>query len=146
MIEFKYNQNIFETNCSTIVNPVNCIGVMGKGLALEIKNKYPLVFDKYKEVCKRNMLKPGLLHIVKTEHVTILNFPTKKHWKDNSQLQWIEDGLAKFVESYKERGIKSIAFPPLGCGNGGLDWREVKPLMVKYLDNLEIKIEIYCTK
>ena len=146
MIEFKYNQDIFETKCNTIVNPVNCIGVMGKGLALQIKNKYPLVFDKYKEICKRNMLKPGLLHIVKTEQMTVLNFPTKKHWKDNSQIQWIEDGLAKFVESYQERGITSIAFPPLGCGNGGLDWQEVKPLMVKYLDNLDIKIEIYCSK
>ena len=144
MIEFKYNQDIFKTECEVIVNAVNCVGVMGKGIALQVKTKYPEVFKRYKNICDKKMLKPGLLQIVKTKDKTILNFPTKIHWKNNSQIEWIEEGLIKFVESYKERGIGSIAFPPLGCGNGNLNWEEVKLLMLKYLNNLDIRVEIYC--
>ena len=144
MVEFKYDKNIFNTECEVIVNAVNCVGIMGKGIALQVKTKYPEVFKRYKNICDKNMLKPGLLQIVKTNDKTILNFPTKMHWKNNSKIEWVEEGLMKFVESYKERGIKSIAFPPLGCGNGNLNWEEVKLLMLKYLNNLDIKIEIYC--
>ena len=144
MVEFKYDENIFNTECEVIVNHVNCVGIMGKGIALQVKTKYPEVFKRYKNICDKNMLKHGLLQIVKTNDKTILNFPTKMHWKNNSKIEWVEEGLIKFVESYKERGIKSIAFPPLGCGNGNLNWEEVKLLMLKYLNNLDIKIEIYC--
>ena len=82
MIEFKYNEDIFKTECEVIVNTVNCIGVMGKGIALQVKTKYPEVFKRYKNICDKNMLKPGLLQIVKTNNKTILNFPTKMHWKN----------------------------------------------------------------
>ena len=140
--------NIFDSKAKTLVNTVNCVGIMGKGIALEYKKRYPEMFKKYKYICNNNLLTTGQLFLWKSNDKFILNFPTKKHWKDKSKLEWIEEGLLKFVKTYKEKGIKSIAFPQLGCANGGLDWdNEVFPLMQKYLNNLEdIEIEIYIYK
>ena len=136
--------NIFEQQVQTFVNTVNCEGVMGKGYALEFKNKFPAMYESYRKVCTKKLLKPGLLLLFKEYgNLWILNFPTKTTWREKSKLSYIEEGLIKFVSTYKEKGIVSIVFPPLGCTNGGLDWnKEVKPLMEKYLSNLDIEILI----
>lgn len=137
-------KNIFNTKCQTIVNTINCVGVMGKGIALEMKNRYPLMFDKYKEYCNNGLIDIGKLWLYKdSDEKWILNFPTKKHWKNNSQYEYIEDGMKKFVETYKEKNITSIAFPMLGCSNGGLNKDIVLEIMTKHLikcDNLIIEI------
>lgn len=137
--------NIFESNAQTLVNTINCVGVMGKGLALEFKNRYPAMFDKYKSFCDKGVFKPGVLWIYKAEDGKwILNFPTKIDWRDDSEMSYIEEGLKKFVEIWEEKGIKSIAFPLLGCKNGGLDPEDVIPLMEKYLNKCEdLDVTIY---
>ncbi len=141
------NGNVFDSKLQTIVNTVNCEGVMGKGIALEYKKRYPSMFDSYKKACQKQLLSPGklLLYTKETDH-WILNFPTKDKWKFPSKLQYIEDGLKKFVETYKGKGITSIAFPQLGCTNGGLKWEDVEPLMIKYLSMVDIPVEIYIYK
>lgn len=139
------NGNIFNSKCQTVVNTVNCVGVMGKGIAQVYKLRYPTMFEEYKEYCRRKLIKPGILWLYnKHENAPwILNFPTKFHWKYSSKIEWIEAGLVKFVESYEKKGIKSIAFPLLGTHNGGLDTQEVKKLMNKHLSKCSIEIEIY---
>ena len=117
---------------------------MGKGLALEMKNRYPSMFETYKEYCNRGLIDIGILWLYKySDGKWILNFPTKKHWKYKSEYEYIEKGMEKFISSYKEKGITSIAFPMLGCNNGGLDKEIVLQIMLKYLskcDNLIIEI------
>lgn len=137
--------SLFEGNEQTIVNTVNCVGVMGKGIALEYKKLYPDMFKKYKSFCDKKMIDIGVLYLYEASDRWILNFPTKYHWRNKSKLSYLEDGLIKFVETYKDKGITSIAFPQLGCQNGGLDWEtQVKPLMESYLSNLDdIEIVIY---
>jgi len=118
---------------------------MGKGLALEFKNRYPEMFNKYKSYCDKGIFKPGVLWIYKAEDgKKILNFPTKVDWKDPSKVEYIEAGLKKFVEIYKEKEVKDIAFPLLGCNNGGLDADEIIPIMQSYLDQCDgCRIRIY---
>ena len=137
--------NIFNSKCQTIVNTVNCVGVMGKGIAQVYKLRYPIMFVEYKEHCKNKLIKPGSLWLFSKQSNApwILNFPTKFHWKYPSKIEWIVSGLEKFVETYETKGIKSIAFPLLGTHNGGLDTIEVKELMKKYLSKCSIDIEIY---
>lgn len=131
-----YEGTVFNTDADVLVNAVNCFGIMGSGIALEFKLRYPDMFLEYMDMCKRNEYKVGkpCLHIGKDKQ--ILNFPTKNHWKTPSKIEWIEEGLKYFSYNYRKAGIKSIAFPKLGCGNGELKWEEVKPLMEKYLLNL----------
>lgn len=134
---------VFNTPAKTIVNTVNCKGVMGAGLALEFKLRYPLMYEDYVTKCNENKLmigRPSLFKI--NENLLVLNFPTKNHWKDPSKLQYIEAGLAYFRENYHRVDIKAIAFPKLGTSNGGLDWKDVKVLMEKYLKDLDIDIYI----
>lgn len=135
--------DLFESPAQTLVNPVNIVGVMGKGLALEFKKRYPKMFDEYKKQCDNRQLVVWRPILWKGEDHWILNFPTKRHWKDPSQLIFIEVGLSNFVRLYELYEISSIAFPKLGCGNGGLDWEDVKPIMEKHLQNLPIDIYIY---
>lgn len=136
--------NIFDTTCSTIVNTVNCVGVMGKGIALEFKQRYPDMYDEYVYKCKSGLIKPGIPYVYQDLLGTsILNFPTKDHWRSPSRLSYIIDGLDWFIAHYKDYNIESIAFPPLGCGNGGLSWSIVGPIMYNKLKDLPIKIEIY---
>ena len=139
------NGNIFNAKCQTIVNTINCVGVMGKGIALVHKLRYPKMYEEYKEHCKNKLIKTGSLWLyTKQENAPwILNFPTKFHWKYPSKIEWIEQGLQKFVETYEKKGITSIAFPLLGTHNGGLDTNEVKKLMDEYLEKCNIDIEIY---
>lgn len=136
--------NIFESNAQVLVNTVNTVGVMGKGLAKEFKRLYPDMFKSYQKYCENKQLTIGKLQIFKTSNKWVLNFPTKENWRNPSKLGYIEAGLKKFVSQYQIQGIKSISFPMLGCGNGGLDWEnEVKPLMEKYLNNLPIDVFIH---
>jgi O-acetyl-ADP-ribose deacetylase (regulator of RNase III)/uncharacterized protein YwgA len=136
--------NIFETKNKTLVNTVNCVGIMGKGIALEFKKRYPEMYTQYKSDCDHGRVKVGE-PILYTDlwGDSIVNFPTKKHWKSPSLLKDIEKGLDIFLEKYKEWDIKSVAFPPLGCGNGGLSWDDVGPLMYQKLSRLDIPVEIY---
>lgn len=137
-------QNIFESPAQVIVNTVNTVGVMGKGIAKEYKNLYPAMFKEYQRFCEIGALEVGKLWLYKTPNKWILNFPTKKHWRNPSKLEYLEVGLEKFVDTYEEKNIQSISFPQLGVGNGGLDWEnEVKPLMEAYLKDLPIDIFIH---
>lgn len=137
-------QNIFNSPAQVIVNTVNTVGVMGKGIAKEYKDFYPDMFERYREFCEKEMFNIGQLWLYKTQNKWILNFPTKKHWRNPSKIEYIEQGLKKFVETYEVQNIKSISFPQLGVGNGGLNWEnEVKPLMEKYLSDLPIDIFIH---
>ena len=136
--------NLFESKCSTFVNAVNCVGVMGKGIALEFKKRYPAMYHDYVEKCDIGEVKPGKPFIYQNSDGTkILNFPTKKHWRSSSRLSYIIDGLDWFVENYESYGINSIAFPSLGCGNGGLTWSVVGPIMYSKLCKLPINVEVY---
>lgn len=136
--------DIFKSNAQTLVNTVNCRGVMGKGLALEFKKRFPQMFEEYKKECKEGRLKIGTLHLYRGHDKWILNFPTKDHWRGRSRLEYIEQGLEYFVSHYKQWGIKSIAFPKLGCDLGGLNWEKVKEKMREYLKDLDdIEIFVY---
>lgn len=137
--------NIFNTKCQTVVNTVNCVGVMGKGIALVYKLRYPAMFDIYKSYCSSRHIDIGKLWLYKGEpnDPWVLNFPTKKHWKFPSKIEYVVKGLEKFVATYREKGITSIAFPLLGTHNGGLDKDEVLSIMTQYLSQCDIPVEIY---
>ena len=137
--------NIFNSKMQTIVNTVNCVGVMGKGIALVFKLRYPAMFEKYKEYCDSKMIGIGKLWLYKTDeaHQWVLKFPTKFHWKYPSKIEYIESGLQKFVDTYKEKGITTIAVPLLGTHNGGLDKVDVLDMMYNYLEKCDIPIDIY---
>lgn len=110
--------NIFESNKDVLVNTVNCVGVMGKGIASEFKKKYPLMFEEYKIKCSNNEIQTGCLYpYVELGKVKVINFPTKQHWRSPSKIEYVIDGLKWFVHNYEKLNIASIAFPPLGCGN-----------------------------
>lgn len=123
--------DILTANVEAIVNPVNCVGVMGKGVALEFKKAYPANFALYKAACERGDMKPGTVYTVLTgKRVNpryIINLPTKRHWRDNSRMDDIDSGLIDLVKTVNDFAIKSIAIPALGCGNGGLRWADVRP-------------------
>ncbi len=135
--------DIFNSPAQVIVNTVNTVGVMGKGIALTFKQKYPDMFKEYQALCDKKLLEPGKLFLWKKSQKWILLFPTKVHWRNPSKLEYIEQGLKKFVDNWQRLGINSIAFPRLGCGNGNLDWDDVRPLMEKYLKSLPITVYIY---
>ena len=133
---------VFNTQAKAMVNTVNTKGVMGAGIALEFSLRYPNMFKEYKERCDRAELSIGKMDYHKEGDMIIVNFPTKRHYRYDSRVEWIEEGLQHFVATYKEYEITSIAFPRLGCANGQLDWTEVKPLMEKYLGDLDIPVYI----
>jgi O-acetyl-ADP-ribose deacetylase (regulator of RNase III) len=135
--------DIFNAQTHVIVNTVNCKGVMGKGLALAFKQKYPSMFPVYQQECKTGKLRIGRPTLYKQSTPWILNFPTKDHWKPPSKIEYLEKGLEYFIANYKKAGIKSIAFPKLGAQNGRLSWDEVGPLMASYLSQLDIDVYIY---
>lgn len=146
MTNIKYIKgNIFTTQCQTLVNTVNCVGVMGAGIALEFKYRYPVMFEKYVNHCKANLIEIGKLWIydIPNSENKVLNFPTKRDWKFPSKYEYLEKGLKRFLETYKEKKITSIAFPMLGALNGGLDPEKVRDLMDNYLSLCDIPIEIY---
>ncbi|WP_013324669.1 type II toxin-antitoxin system antitoxin DNA ADP-ribosyl glycohydrolase DarG [Gloeothece verrucosa] len=147
MIEFKQG-NLLEADTEALVNTVNTVGVMGKGIALQFKQAYPENFRAYKKACDAQQVKPGQMFIFVANSLFnpkyIINFPTKTHWRGKSKLEDIETGLKALIEEVKQLEIKSIAVPPLGCGNGGLDWAEVKPMIVGAFAQLpEVKVIIF---
>ncbi len=134
-----------EKRVQTLVNPVNCRGVMGKGLAKQFKERYPAMFEAYERRCAEGKLAIGRLHLWRpgrTGVTWVLNFPTKDAWDKPSSLAIIEAGLQRLLEIYQEAEISSIAFPLLGCGEGGLDWVKVQPLMERYLNKLK-GVDVY---
>jgi O-acetyl-ADP-ribose deacetylase (regulator of RNase III) len=135
--------NLFHSPAQVLVNTVNCVGVMGKGLALEFKQRYPEMFANYVACCERFEVKPGVPYLWENDEVQVLNFPTKRHWCENSQLADIEAGLKYLAKNYSTMGIATIAMPPLGCGLGGLLWSQVEPLIEKYLSDLPLEVFVY---
>lgn len=136
--------NIFNSHAQTLVNPVNCVGIMGKGLALQFKRLFPDMYLDYKQKCANNELKPGKPYIYKgLVPPFIINFPTKDHWRSVSHLQDIVNGMEYLLQHYKERGVQSVAIPALGCGNGQLKWRSVGPVLYYYLQQMDIDVELF---
>jgi O-acetyl-ADP-ribose deacetylase (regulator of RNase III) len=147
MVRIQYQRgDIFDSKAQVIVNTVNCKGVMGKGLALSFKERYPDMFRVYQEECRTGKLRIGRPTLYKASTPWILNFPTKDHWRFPSKPEYLEKGLEYLVAHYKQAGITSIAFPKLGAQNGKLSWDEVGPLMAKYLSQLDIDVYIYITE
>ncbi len=136
--------DILKSKAQTLINTVNCVGVMGKGIALEFKNRFPDMYEDYVQRCQRGEVKPGVPYLYKTLFPPqIINFPTKDHWKSISKLSDIERGLQHLVERYREWGVTSLAIPPLGCGNGQLEWRVVGPLIYRFVKDMGIPVEMY---
>jgi O-acetyl-ADP-ribose deacetylase (regulator of RNase III) len=138
------SSSLFTSPAQVLVNTVNTVGVMGKGIALEFKKLYPEMFREYQELCETGKLSIGKLHLFKSPNKWVLNFPTKQHWRHPSKVEYIEAGLVEFSRRYAQWGIHSIAFPALGCGNGRLDFAsQVQPVMHKYLGRLPIEVFIH---
>lgn len=139
MIEFTTG-DILQADAEAIVNTVNCVGIMGRGIALQFKNAFPDNFKAYQAACAREEVQPGKMFMFETRTLTnpkfIVNFPTKRHWKGKSRIEDIDSGLQALVEEIRARGIRSIAIPPLGSGLGGLDWTDVRPRIVEALRGL----------
>lgn len=123
--------DLLRANADALVNAVNCVGVMGRGVAAQFKRAYPANFVAYAEACKRGDVTPGRMFVVPTHQLAgprfIVNFPTKRHWKTSSRMEDIESGLVALVAEVRRLDVRSIAIPALGCGLGGLDWNEVRP-------------------
>jgi len=139
--------DILESDAEALVNTVNCVGVMGRGVALQFKNVFPANFKAYVAACKHEEVQPGKMFVFETNKLTnpkyIINFPTKRHWRGKSRIEDIQSGLKALVNEIRDRNIKSIAIPPLGSGLGGLDWSEVRVLIEEALcgfNNLEVSI------
>ena len=130
MIEYKVG-NLLEADVEALVNTVNTVGVMGKGIALQFKQAYPQVFKEYEKACRNDEVKTGEMFIVPVQSMFnpkyVINFPTKQHWKGKSKIEFIDTGLKALIADIKRLNIQSIAIPPLGCGNGGLEWGEIRP-------------------
>jgi len=140
--------NLFDYDTDIRVNTVNCVGVMGAGVALAFKNKYPLMDKEYVSLCKKGLIKPGEPTIwcsgnLFSKKITIINFPTKDHWKDKSEYEYIEKGLIWLKDYLKDKEGFSLALPALGCGHGGLDWKIVKERIELYLSNSPAEILIF---
>lgn len=139
----EFRGNIFASKAQTLVNTVNCVGAMGKGVALEFRRRYPNMFEEYRRVCAERKLLPGQILPYRKESPWIMNFAVKDDWRYPSRMEWVESCLRKFVESYRRLGIESIAFPWIGAMNGKLPWDKVHALMRRYLEDLPgINIEV----
>ena len=138
MIQFTRG-DIFAQPADAIVNPVNCVGVAGAGLALQFKRRHPGAFIAYRSACAERRVRPGRMFTFDTgceRPRWIVHFPTKRHWRDRSAIGDIEAGLHDLAATVARHGIRSIAIPPLGCGLGGLDWRAVRPLVAACLGDI----------
>lgn len=151
MIELRSEGSLFEAGAQAIVNPVNCVGTMGAGLAAEFKRRYPAMYKEYAKLCKKSYIKIGKVWVWH-EHEKpcneepcgyVINFPTKDDWRRPSKLEWIASGLDDLAECATMNGIKSIAVPALGCGYGGLDFELVKKLVYEKLDGLPTHIILF---
>ena len=143
--------NLLEAEADALVNTVNTEGVMGKGVALQFAKKFPEMLAAYKEACQAGKVEPGRMHIFERKEMFqprfIINFPTKRHWRSRSRLDDIEAGLRALVQEIERLHIRSIALPPLGCGNGGLDWNDVFPRIKAALEPLkEVRVMVFPPK
>lgn len=146
MIEYKHQNDFFLTYSQALVNPVNCVGVSGKGLALEFKERYPDNFKKYQEKCHKKQLIIGTIYLHKTDldfPKHILNVPTKIHWKNKSEYSFIMKGIDAICAIIKNYEIKSINIPALGCGLGGLEKDNVKEIIIERMENINCKIYLF---
>jgi O-acetyl-ADP-ribose deacetylase (regulator of RNase III) len=136
--------NIFESKAQTLVNTVNCVGIMGKGLALEFKKHFPVMYEDYVVRCKAKGVRLGEPYLYsRLPSPWILNFPTKGHWRSASRISDIVSGLKYLEKHYHEWEITSLAVPALGCQNGLLEWHIVGPLLYQHLSRLDIPVELY---
>ena len=147
MITFKQG-DLFQDRAQALVNPVNCVGAMGKGIALQFKEKFPDNFKEYAQACRRNGVRPGRMFVFDTyrpqAHQYINNFPTKRHWRDSSRIEDIETGTMALAGEIRDRRIESVAIPALDGGLGGLDWKRVRAILESGLRGLEgVRITIY---
>ena len=147
MIRFTVG-DILGSDSEALVNTVNCVGVMGRGIALQVKHAFPANFDAYATACKHGEVQPGRMFVFDTQQLTppryIINFPTKRHWRGKSRIEDIESGLVALASEVRERGIRSIAIPPLGSGLGGLDWAQVRPLIERAFATLgEVDVLVF---
>lgn len=148
MYEMKTGDLLANTEVEAIVNTVNIVGAMGKGIALQFRKKYPQMYMEYKKACDRHELQPGKMHVYDLGEGNkpryIINFPTKRHYRDNSRLDDIKSGLIALVKELRERNIKTVAIPALGCSNGKLNWGQVRPfIQTTFKFTEEIKAFIY---
>lgn len=146
--------SVLDSNAQTLVNTVNCVGVMGKGVALEFKKRFPDMYEEYAAKCGKGEVRPGRPYLFKPHDEQlglfdsdprpwILNFPTKRHWRARSRLEDIVEGLRYLEQHYAEWGIESLAVPPLGCGNGRLKWEEVGPILYRCFSRFGIPVTVY---
>lgn len=136
--------NIFNSKANALVNTVNCVGAMGKGIALEFRRRYPEMYLVYQQDCKEGKLQPGRIYSYPLPEVLILNFAIKDDWKYPSKMDWIESCLHQFVSGYRLKGIQSVAFPWMGAMNGGIPLEKIQAITRKYLQNLtDIRVEVY---
>lgn len=136
--------DLFASNAHALVNTTNCVGVMGKGVAQQFKLRYPAMFEDYKSRCERKAVRLGEPYIYRdVSGRAIINFPTKGHWRSSSRIADIESGLDYLAGHIAQWNIESVALPPLGCGNGGLEWSEVGPLIHRKLSGLPVDVEVY---
>lgn len=139
--------NLLDDDAELLVNTVNCVGVMGKGLALQFARRYPQILSRYREACRTRELRPGaiLRHPLASGRV-IVSFPTKDDWRNPSRIEWIDTGLATLARSIQRHGHTSAAIPPLGCGLGGLRWADVRPLIERHMGDLACDVRVYAPR
>lgn len=147
MLSFTHG-NLLEASVEALVNTVNEVGVMGKGIALMFKEAYPESARAYEDACKRGLVRVGQVLVTPSQRLLgprwIIHFPTKKHWRQPSRMDWVRDGLRDLVRQLRERDIQSVAVPPLGCGNGGLDWEQVRrEIEVAFAELPEVHVEVF---
>lgn len=140
MVTYKQG-NLLEADVDAVVNTVNTVGIMGKGIALMFKEQFPRNFEAYARACDAGEVRIGKMFVTENKELFgprwIINFPTKTHWRVKTRVEWVEDGLKDLVRVIREKDIRSIAIPPLGCGNGGLNWSDVRPLIEAAMNELE---------
>lgn len=147
MIEFQQG-DILHADAEALVNTVNCVGIMGRGIALQFRKEFPDNYSAYKTICDRQELQPGRMFVFDLNRLQhprfIINFPTKRHWKNKSRIEDIQSGLQALVQEVRRLKIHSIAIPPLGCGLGGLNWKDVRPLIEQAFRDLpEVRVLVY---
>lgn len=149
MVEIIEDGDIFKSQADVLVVPVNTVGTMGNGLALAFKNRVWGLDAAYKRVCRGGQLLSRGYYIYSHPSLQgqrIMCFPTKRNWRDPSELCWIESSLLKILNDYRSLDIRSIAFPALGCGKGQLEWEDVRDLIVTYFDDTDLKVELYAPR
>lgn len=155
MLRYIENGSLFDSDADALVNTVNCVGTMGKGLAKEFAKQFPECVGPYKSACKSKKLRPGSLMFVKLEvkaefeissRPAVILFPTKDHWRGKSKLEWIDEGLTNLKLSYKDWGLTSVALPKIGCGLGGLDWKQVKSLLEARFSEDPLDVQVYLAR